>query len=92
MRDILQDVFGNQPLDPMEAARRAVRPQLRRRFYKAVDVTEGDQGYALTLDGRPVKTPARRALATPVRDIGASPITPKALAEQIPLHQLFPQP
>src|SRR5436853_1081459 len=69
MRDILEDVFGNQPLDPMEAARRAVRPQLRRRFYKSVEVTESNAGYALTLDGRPVKTPARRALATPVGDI-----------------------
>ena len=38
MRDIFDDIFQNQPLDPTEAARRTMRPQLRRRFYKAVSV------------------------------------------------------
>src|SRR5882762_8265284 len=76
MRPILEDVFIDQPLDPMEAARRAVRPQLRRRFYKDVDVTVSPEGFALALDGRPVKTPARRALAAPVRELA------EALAEE----------
>ena len=69
MRPILEDVFIDQPLDPMEAARRAVRPQLRRRFYKDVDVTVSPEGFALALDGRPIKTPARRALAAPTREL-----------------------
>jgi hypothetical protein len=38
MRDIFDDIYKNQPLDPTEAARRNMRPQLRRRFYKAVSV------------------------------------------------------
>jgi len=67
MRDIFEDLFRNEPLDPTEAARRAVRPQRRRRFYDRVDVTKGEGGFGLALDGRPVKTPARRALAAPSR-------------------------
>ena len=65
MRDIFEDLFKNEPLDPTEAARRAMRPQLRRRFYKDVTVAHGEGGFALALDGRPVKTPARRTLAAP---------------------------
>src|SRR5215471_12864355 len=70
MRDLFTEIFENQPLDPTEAARRAVRPNLRKRFYKNAHVGEGN---AVLLDGKPVRTPARRALAAP------SP----ALAEQL---------
>ena len=65
MRDIFDDIFKNQPLDPTEAARRNMRPQLRRRFYKAVSVEPQDGTYAVLLDGRPVRTPARKTLAAP---------------------------
>lgn len=65
MRDIFDDIYKNQPLDPTEAARRNMRPQLRRRFYKAVSVAPQEGAYAVLLDGRPVKTPARRTLAAP---------------------------
>ena len=34
MRDIFHEIFANQPLDPIEAARARLRPQLRKRFYK----------------------------------------------------------
>jgi chaperone required for assembly of F1-ATPase len=67
MREIFDDISPQQPLDPIETARRAARPQLRRRFYKEVQVTETESGFALSLDRRPVKTPARRILAAPVR-------------------------
>jgi chaperone required for assembly of F1-ATPase len=65
MRDIFDDISKNQPLDPTEAARRNMRPQLRKRFYSAVSVEKGPAGYGVLLDGRPVKTPARRTLAAP---------------------------
>jgi len=65
MREIFDDISKNQPLDPTEAARRNMRPQLRRRFYSAVSVQEEPSGYGVLLDGRPVKTPARKALAAP---------------------------
>jgi chaperone required for assembly of F1-ATPase len=66
MRDIFEDIFTNQPLDPTEAARRNMRPALRTRFYQAA--TAGDDGtleFPVLLDGRPVRTPARRFLAAP---------------------------
>ena len=67
MRDVFDDIFQHQPLDPTEAARRAMRPQLRRRFYGAAAVERQPGGYGVLLDGRPVKTPARRTLAAPTQ-------------------------
>jgi chaperone required for assembly of F1-ATPase len=69
MRDILHDIFENQPLDPTEAARRDLRPNLRARFYKEASVGETADGFAVLLDGRPVRTPARRPLAAPSRPL-----------------------
>jgi chaperone required for assembly of F1-ATPase len=66
MRDIFTEIFENQVLDPTEAARRAVRPRLRKRFYS--QAAAGDEiaaGFPVLLDGRPVKTPAGHALAAP---------------------------
>lgn len=66
MREIFEEIYENQPLEPMEAARRNARPNQRKRFYKAAAVGEaGEGGYPLLLDGRPIRTPARRALAAP---------------------------
>jgi chaperone required for assembly of F1-ATPase len=70
MRDIFEDMFRNEPRDPIEAARRAMKPPLRRRFYETVGATEtADDGFALTLDGRPVRTPGHRPLIAPVRGL-----------------------
>jgi chaperone required for assembly of F1-ATPase len=62
MRDIFTEIFENQSIDPVEAARRSTRPNLRKRFYEAAQVGEGG---AVLLDDKPVKTPARRALRAP---------------------------
>ena len=68
MRDIFSEIFENQVLDPTEAARRAVRPRLRKRFYEKADVgKESAQGFPVVLDGKPVKTPAGGLLAAPTR-------------------------
>jgi chaperone required for assembly of F1-ATPase len=67
MRDIFEEIFQNQPLDPEESARRSMRPNLRARFYQAATVGEGPEGFAVLLDGRPVRTPAQRHLAAPAR-------------------------
>ncbi len=76
MRDIFEELFRHEPLDPTEAARRSMRPQLRRRFYNEVAVAKEEGGFGIVLDGRPVKTPARRALAAPSRTLA------EALAEE----------
>jgi chaperone required for assembly of F1-ATPase len=66
MRDILDDLFGNQPIDPTESARRGLRTQLRKRFYQRASVGEGAP-YRVLLNGRAVKTPAGGVLAAPSR-------------------------
>jgi chaperone required for assembly of F1-ATPase len=70
MRDLLEEIFINNPIDPTEAARRPQRPAVKRRFYKSVGLAPDRDGFAIELDGRPVKTPARRPLAVPTRPLG----------------------
>jgi chaperone required for assembly of F1-ATPase len=65
MRDIFEELFANQPLDPMEAARRGMRPNLRQRFYDAAASQPEAGGYAVLLDGKVVRTPARQPLTLP---------------------------
>ncbi len=65
MREILEDLFANQPLDPMEAARRGMRPNLRQRFYDAAASSPEAGGYVVLLDGKVVRTPARQSLTLP---------------------------
>jgi chaperone required for assembly of F1-ATPase len=68
MRDLLEGASpASQPLDPTEAARRAMRPQLRQRFYDQVLVEGGAGEFRVTLDGRVVNTPARRPLTVSAR-------------------------
>jgi chaperone required for assembly of F1-ATPase len=65
MRDIFEDIFENRPFDPVEAARRSVRHTLRKRFYREATAVPGEDGFAVVLDGRPIRTPAQRRLAAP---------------------------
>jgi chaperone required for assembly of F1-ATPase len=76
MRELFDEVAGQSPLDPNEAARQSSRPQLRKRFYAGAEVAPAEGGFAVTLDGRGIKTPARRALVTP-----AAPIAEALAAE-----------
>jgi chaperone required for assembly of F1-ATPase len=70
MRDIFEEIFINQPLDPTEAARRSLRPAaLRRRFYREATAAELEGGFTILLDGKPVRTPVRRPLAAPTRSL-----------------------
>jgi chaperone required for assembly of F1-ATPase len=65
LRDIFTDLFANERPDPVEAARRAMRPPLPRRFYQQAGVEETEGGFRVVLDGRPVRTPARGSLIMP---------------------------
>jgi len=67
MRELFDDVAGKSQLDPEEAVRRTTRNALPKRFYTTVAISETPDGFAITLDGRPVKTPTRNALAAPHR-------------------------
>src|SRR5258707_403836 len=74
MRELFDEVAGQSPLDPQEAVRRTTRTPQRKRFYAKVDVRAADageaiDGFTVTLDGRPIKTPSGRVVAIPVRPI-----------------------
>jgi len=62
----MPDRSDDTPADsPIEAARRGTHPPLRQRFYGKVTTAGVDEGYAVRLDDKPVRTPARRILAAP---------------------------
>jgi chaperone required for assembly of F1-ATPase len=67
MRDIFEEIFVQGPIDPVEAVQRSTRRHLRQRFYKLAHVDEDDGGFAVRLDGRAVRSPARRVLQAPTR-------------------------
>ncbi|HEY4404152.1 MAG TPA: ATP12 family protein [Xanthobacteraceae bacterium] len=67
MRDIFEEIFAQGPIDPVEAVQRSGRAQLRKRFYKNAHVDETEGGFAVRLDGRAVRSPARRVLEVPSR-------------------------
>jgi chaperone required for assembly of F1-ATPase len=69
MRDIFEEIFAKDPLDAIEAARRSMRPTLRHRFYDKATVEGTPEGFAILLDGKPVRTPARRLLTAPARGL-----------------------
>src|SRR5580693_1831604 len=69
MRELFEEPFGKSPLDPEEAVRRTARAPRRKRFYAEAGVAEAAGGFAVTLDGKPIRTPSGRQVAAPTRDI-----------------------
>ena len=69
MRELFDEVAGKSQLDPQEAVRRTTRGPQRKRFYKQAQVAETADGLAVTLDGKPIRTPSGRLLLAPIRDI-----------------------
>src|SRR5438045_8385381 len=69
MRELFEEAVGQSPLDPNESARQSLRVVQRKRFYKSVGLTETPDGFSVTLDGRIIKTPAKRLLLVPSRAV-----------------------
>jgi chaperone required for assembly of F1-ATPase len=67
MRELFEEAAGQPPPDPRESARASARTPLRKRFYKEAGVTEAEDGFAITLDGRPIRTPSGRQVVIPAR-------------------------
>ncbi|PRD41343.1 ATPase [Phyllobacterium phragmitis] len=68
MRDVLNDLEKGEGLldpDPVRRAQNQMKMQLPKRFYEAVTVAESEGNYGVYLDGKPVRTPARRVLTLP---------------------------
>ena len=72
MEDIFSGLFAKNPLDPNEAARRHMRPNLPRRFYQAAGAAVAEEGFRVLLDGKPARTPARQFLAAPVMTLATA--------------------
>ena len=69
MRELFDEVAGHSPFDPEEAVRRATRTPRRKRFYQEAGIAPADGGFAVTLDGNPIRTPSRRQVVAPVSAI-----------------------
>ena len=72
MRELFDDVYGQAGLDPEEAVRKSTRGPQRKRFYTTAGFDETPEGFAITLDGKTVRTPSGKPLLAPSRDIAAS--------------------
>ncbi|TIS93963.1 MAG: ATPase, partial [Mesorhizobium sp.] len=62
MRDILNDLEAGKYLsdpDPVRRAQIQMKTPLPKRFYKEVSVVPVEAGFAVQLDGRPVRTPGK---------------------------------
>jgi chaperone required for assembly of F1-ATPase len=57
----------DRPSDPMRAAQINMRPILPKRFYATASVAARDGGFALELDERSARTPAKNPLILPTR-------------------------
>jgi chaperone required for assembly of F1-ATPase len=69
MRELFDEMAGQSPVEPQEAVRRGTRTPRRKRFYTVADVAETDGGFAITLDGKPIRTPSGRVVAVPVKSL-----------------------
>ncbi len=67
MRDVFEEAASQPPRDPRESARASARTPLRKRFYKEAGVAQAEGGFAITLDGRPIRTPSSRQVVVPAR-------------------------
>jgi chaperone required for assembly of F1-ATPase len=69
MREIFEDNIPIEPLDPTETAKRGLNAPRRARFYTSAGVAEVDGHFAVQLDGKSVRTPAKRLLTAPSREL-----------------------
>ena len=56
-----------EPIDPVAMARRDLKKSLPKRFWKDVACVAEENGFAIHLDGKPTRTPARASLVMPHR-------------------------
>lgn len=72
MRDLLNDLEQGRLLsdaDPVKRARNQMKAALPKRFYSDVSVAPHEEGgYAVHLDGKPARTPARALLLLPTEE------------------------
>ncbi|MTI44150.1 chaperone required for assembly of F1-ATPase [Roseibium hamelinense] len=72
MRDFLETLQDEAAKDPEQRARELSRRELPKRFYKQAFHEEGEGGFVIKLDGRPVKTPSKKLLLLPNSELAAA--------------------
>ena len=68
MRDLLSDLEAGSHLsdpDPVKRAQNQMKAPVAKRFYETVSVGRGEGGFAVLLDGKPVRTPGKAVLTLP---------------------------
>jgi chaperone required for assembly of F1-ATPase len=68
MRDLLNDLEAGKHLsdpDPVKRAQNQMKTPVAKRFYDKVEVKEAPEGFAVHLDGKPVRTPGKAVLLLP---------------------------
>jgi len=77
MRDLLNDIAeGLSHPDPIRRAQIQMKKPLPKRFYKTVTVGELDDGFSIELDGKAIRTPARKRLV-----VGTKPLAELVVRE-----------
>jgi chaperone required for assembly of F1-ATPase len=71
MRDILSELKHVSDPNPMVRAQKLMQTPLAKRFYAKASVGQQGSMYCVNLDGKPVKTPARKLLAFPTNEAAA---------------------
>ncbi len=68
---LLKDLLphAGEDIDPVAMARKDLKSSLPRRFWTRVEVKQQDGGFAIALDDRLTKTPARKPLLVPSRPL-----------------------
>ncbi|MET1410851.1 ATP12 family protein [Roseibium sp. HPY-6] len=72
MRDFLETLHEDAAKDPERRARELSRRELPKRFYKEASHVAADDGFAIALDGRMVKTPGKTTLTLPNEIVAAA--------------------
>ncbi|WP_375314098.1 ATP12 family protein [Bradyrhizobium sp. A5] len=67
MRELFDEAAVQSARDPRESVRQSGRTPQRKRFYKEAGATEAEGGFAITLDGKPIRTPSGRQVVIPAR-------------------------
>lgn len=68
MRDLLNDLEAGKHLsdpDPVKRAQNQMKVPLAKRFYEKVETAKAPEGFAVHLDGKPVRTPGKVLLSLP---------------------------
>ena len=83
MRDQLKEAHKHRD-DGYGRAQHLNQVELPKRFYATVDVARGEDGFHITLDGRPLKTPGKKiAVVLPVLTIAQTMATEWAAQDKV---------